>query len=48
MNIVYRTRRTMEREEMEAAQGLQELGEGIVYTQVRGLPAPTAHPRAVY
>ena len=31
---------------MEAAQGLQELGEGIVYTEVRGLPAPTAHPRA--
>ena len=46
MDIVYRTRRTMEREEMEAAQGLQELGEGIVYTEVRGLPAPTAHPRA--
>ena len=36
----------MEREEIEAAQGLQELGEGIVYTEVRGLPAPTAHPRA--
>ena len=31
----------MEREEMEAAQGLQELGEGIVYTEVRGLPAPS-------
>jgi hypothetical protein len=46
MDIVYRTRRTMEREEMEATQGLQELGEGIVHTEVRGLPAPTSHPRA--
>ena len=44
IDIVYRTRRTMEREEMEAAQGFQELGEGIVYTGVRGLPATTAHP----
>ena len=31
---------------MEAAQGLQELGEGIVYIEVRGVPAPTSHPRA--
>ena len=44
MDIVYRTRRTMEREEMEVAQGLQELGEEITYTEVRGLPAPTVHP----
>jgi hypothetical protein len=31
---------------MEAALGLQQLGEGVVYTMVRGIPAPTAIPAA--
>jgi hypothetical protein len=38
------TRARMEEEE-EALQGLNQLGEGIVYTTVMGLPAPTTPPR---
>lgn len=41
----YRTQIQQERE-LEAVQGLQELGEGLVQTVVRALPAPNAPPRA--
>jgi hypothetical protein len=36
---------TRSRMEEEALQGLNQLGEGIVYATVMGLPAPTAPPR---
>jgi hypothetical protein len=36
---------TRARMEEEALQGLNQLGEGVVYATVMGLPAPTAPPR---
>jgi hypothetical protein len=45
-DIVYKSKARQQREEREAALGLQELGEELVYTMVRGIPAPTAAPAA--
>jgi hypothetical protein len=45
-DIVYKSNARQEREEMEVALGLQQLGDGVVYTMVRGIPAPTAIPAA--
>jgi hypothetical protein len=40
------TRRSeLERQEMEAIGGQQQLREGIVYSSVMALPTPTAPPR---
>jgi hypothetical protein len=44
-DIVYKSKARQRREEREAALGLQELEE-VVYTMVRGIPAPTAAPAA--
>jgi hypothetical protein len=41
-DIVDKSKARQEREEMEASLGLQQLGDGVVYTMVRGIPAPTA------
>jgi hypothetical protein len=38
----------LERQEMEAVGGLEQLREGIVYSSVMALPAPTAPPRPGY
>jgi hypothetical protein len=35
----------LERQEMEAVGGLEQLREGIVYSSVMALPAPTTPPR---
>jgi hypothetical protein len=45
-DIVYKSKAWQEREEMEAALRLQQLGDGVVYTIVRGIPTPTAIPTA--
>lgn len=44
-DIVYKTRAALQKERLEAAEGLQQLGEGLVYSTVCGLAAPTAPNR---
>ena len=46
IEIVYRRRSVQEIEEREAAAGLEQLGDGVVYTPIMALPAPGA-PRYV-
>jgi hypothetical protein len=41
----YRRRTELERQERATTNGLQQLGHGLVYSSVMGLPAPTAEPR---
>ena len=46
IEIVHRRRSVQEIEEREAAAGLEQLGDGVVYTPIMALPAPGA-PRYV-